>query len=360
MAITIAIANQKGGVGKTTSVIELAACFKRMEYNVLVIDLDQQSNLTDYVGGTKSFKNIFNVLKQELPIKEAIQTVSEFDIIPASESLSKASKELGDAKDVLVLRSVLKEINDDYDFIIIDNSPARDVLLNMTYVAADFLIIPTEADEGSINGIRAIFKDLKGYKDIGWSDAEVMGVILTKTERTGMHDYGRDQIKDILENEFHSDAFLAETRKSIVASEAKTEGASMQSIKTHSKPAIDYREIADIILEKILGESDSDVSDNTSNNTSDNDSELSNVNNSEETEFSTVNNSDISDNSEETSEEAYNKVLNEALNNIPDTEDISVEEFFSQIGSDIPKDAPVPERKNVPAEEGTESDLFDD
>jgi len=254
MAIKIAVANQKGGVGKTTSVIELAACFKQMNYSVLVIDLDQQSNLTDYVGGKQSFKNIFNVLKGEVPIREAIQQTSEFDIIPATESLSKATKELGEAKDVLMLKQVLKEINEDYDFIFIDNSPARDVLLNMTYIAADFFIIPTEADEGSINGIRAIFKDLKQFRDIQWSDAEVMGIILTKTERTGMHDYGRDQIKELLENEYHSNAFYAEIRKSIVASEAKTEGISMQSGKTHSKPAIDYRDIADLILDVILGE----------------------------------------------------------------------------------------------------------
>ena len=259
MAIKIAVANQKGGVGKTTSVIELAACFKQMGYNVLVIDLDQQSNLTDYVGGTPGFKNIFNVLKQEIPIRDAIQHAAEFDIIPASESLSKAAKELGEAKDVLMLRQVLKEVNEDYDFIFIDNSPARDVLLNMTYIAADFIIIPTEADEGSINGIRAIFKDLVGYKDIGWSDAEVMGIILTKTERTGMHEYGRKQIRELLDNEFHSNAFFAEIRKSIVASEAKTEGVSMQSGKTYSRPAIDYRDIANMILEIILGEDETDV-----------------------------------------------------------------------------------------------------
>ena len=268
MAIKIAVANQKGGVGKTTSVIELAACFKQMNYSVLVIDLDQQSNLTDYVGGTQSFKNIFNVLKGEVPIREAIQQTSEFDIIPATESLSKATKELGEAKDVLMLKQVLKEINEDYDFIFIDNSPARDVLLNMTYIAADFFIIPTEADEGSINGIRAIFKDLKQFRDIQWSDAEVMGIILTKTERTGMHDYGRDQIKELLENEYHSNAFYAEIRKSIVASEAKTEGISMQSGKTHSKPAIDYRDIADLILDVILGEDEGSDTETTNENES--------------------------------------------------------------------------------------------
>ena len=258
MAIKIAICNQKGGVGKTTTVIELAACMKQLGYAVLAVDLDQQCNLTDYIGAKHATNNIFGVLKQEVSIKDAVEKTEEFDIIPGSEALSKASKELGEAKDVLVLKKVLNELNDDYDFIFIDNSPARDVLLNMTYIAADYLIIPAEADEGSISGIKAIFKDLQGYKDINWSDADVLGVILTKTENTGMHNYGREQIQDLL-NAFHSNAFFEEIRKSIVATEAKTEGVSMQSGKKHSKPAYDYRYIADLILKIVTGEDDTET-----------------------------------------------------------------------------------------------------
>lgn len=254
MAITIAVANQKGGVGKTTTVIELAACMRQMGFAVLVVDLDQQANLTAYSGGTQSANNSFTVLKGMVPIDAAIQHTEEFDLLPASESLSKAAKELGEPTDVLKLRQVLKFVNNTYDFIFIDNSPARDVLLNMTYVAADYIIIPTESDEGSVNGIRAIFNDLKAYHDINWSDADVLGVIMTKTERTGMHDYAREQITDLLREELHSEAFFVEVRKSIVASEAKTEGMSMQSGKHHSKPAIDYREVAETILDYVLGE----------------------------------------------------------------------------------------------------------
>lgn len=274
MAIKIAVCNQKGGVGKTTTAIELAACMKNIGFSVLAIDLDQQCNMTDYIGAQRSRDNIFSVLKGEISIKDSIQHLTEFDMIPASEALSKATKELGEAKDVLMLRKVLTEINDDYDFIFIDNSPARDVLLNMTYVAADYLIIPAVADEGSVTGIKAIYQDLKGYKDIEWSDADILGIILTRVEKTGMKEYTLTQIKDLIENEFHSKIFIEEIRKSVVADEAKAEGTSMQAGKKHSKPAFDYRNVADLILDIVVGDGAApDASGDISGDTSENESE---------------------------------------------------------------------------------------
>lgn len=252
MAITIAVANQKGGVGKTTSTIELAACLKEQGYNVLAVDLDQQSNLTRYISANPKEKGIYNVLKEEISATDAIQHTDEFDILSASEELSKADKEFGEAVDVLKLRKVLKSVNDIYDFILIDNNPSRNVLLNMTYIAADYIIIPAEAEEGSIIGIQAVFKDLKTYTDAEWSDAEVLGVILTKYEKTSMHEYGEQKIKEALENE-NSDAFLLRVRKSIVANECKSEGSSMQSGKKYSNPAMDYRKIGQEIIQRVIG-----------------------------------------------------------------------------------------------------------
>lgn len=251
MAIVISIANQKGGVGKTTSSIELGACFQKKGYKVLLIDLDQQANLSRYTSANVSADGIYNVLKGEADIAEAIQHTNEFDVLSASEELSKADKEFGGYRDALILKKSLRPINDIYDIILIDNNPARNRLLDMTYIASDYIIIPAEAEEGSIYGIRAIFKDLKAFKEDGFSDAEILGVILTKVEKTGMHEYGEEQIKEVLSSE-DSDAFVMKVRKSIVANEVKSEGTSMQAGKKLSKPAADYRIIADEILKRIV------------------------------------------------------------------------------------------------------------
>ena len=246
----LAVANQKGGVGKTTSAIELAACLTQREYKVLAIDLDQQANLTRYLGADATDNGIYKVLKREIKTKDAIVHTDEYDIIPSSGALSKAPKEFGDAKDILLLRAVLRDIEKDYDFVVIDNGPSRDVLLNMSYIASDFLIIPAEAEEGSIAGIQSIFDDLKSYHEIGWSNAEVLGIILTKYEKTGMHEYIQERIREVL-TENQSDAKLWLVRKSIVASEAKSEETSMQAGKKNSKPAIDYRNLTDEIIDMI-------------------------------------------------------------------------------------------------------------
>lgn len=253
MSIVIAIANQKGGVGKTTSTIELAASLKAEKYKVLVIDLDQQANLTRYISANQNKKGIYDVLKGDVKINEVIQDTEEFDVVAASEELSKADKEFGESLDVLKLKKAIKNIEDEYDFVLIDNNPARNVLLNMTYVASDYVVIPAEAEEGSVVGIRAVFKDLKKYKEAEWSDADVLGIIFNKYERTGMHEYGEQMIKDALKEE-DSDAFIMKVRKSIVASECKSEGTSMQTGKRFSNPAVDYRKIAKEIIHRVVNE----------------------------------------------------------------------------------------------------------
>lgn len=253
MAIKIALANQKGGVSKTTSTIEIAASLKNRNYSVLVVDLEQQADTTKYSGGDVRRKGVYEVLKETALIKEVIQKSDEFDILSASSELSKADDEFTKPTDVLKLRKALKDVNDDYDFIIIDTNPGRNRLLNMAYIAADYIIIPTDADDGSVAGIEAVFNDLQEYKDAEWSDAEVMGVIYAKYENTGMHRYQEGVIRELLD-EKQKDAFLMKVRKGIAATECKTERTSMQAGKKYSNPAMDYRRIADAIIDRVTGE----------------------------------------------------------------------------------------------------------
>lgn len=253
MAIKIALANQKGGVGKTSSSIELAACFVNKKYSVLVVDLEQQKDTTKYSGGNTFLPGIYDVLKGDMPASAAIQHVDEFDLLSASEALSNADSDFSKPTDVLRLKKVLQEVNDQYDFIIMDTNPGRNRLLNMTYIAADYILVPTDTDEGSVDGIRSVFADLKEYRDAGWSDAEVLGIIFTRYEKTGMHKYTDDMILKVLK-ENSSDAFFMKVRKGIAVSECKTEGTSMQKGKKYTNPAADYRKVADKIIEIVTKE----------------------------------------------------------------------------------------------------------
>lgn len=249
MAITLAIVNQKGGTGKTTSAIEIAACLKNKKKKVLVIDLDQQTNLTRDIGGDPFSDGIYDVLVDDKDIMSCIQKNPEFDLLSSSEQLSKVPGLLSDAADVVRLKEVLEPVQDKYNYIVCDCSPARDLLLNMAYVAADYLIIPAEAEKGSILGIEAVFNDLKKYRKAKLSGAEILGVILTKYERTGMHKFGEEQIRAVLDRE-ESTAFLMQVRKSIAANETKEEGGSLQTGKKNTNPAKDYRDITDEIIRR--------------------------------------------------------------------------------------------------------------
>lgn len=252
-AVRIALANQKGGVGKTTSSIELAACFSQKKYKVLVVDLEQQMDTTKYSGGNYHLPGIYEALSGTISPKDAIQKLPEFDILSASPKLSKADDEFSKPTDVLKLKKVLNSVDDDYDFIFIDTNPGRNRLLNMAYIASDYLIIPTDVDDGSVDGIRSVFADLEEYKEAEWSNAEVLGVIFTRVENTGMHRYQEEQIQEIL-NEKAPDAFLMKVRKGIAATECKSEGTSMQVGKPTSNPASDYRKIANKILDLLTKE----------------------------------------------------------------------------------------------------------
>lgn len=205
MTKTIMVSNQKGGVGKTTTTLELGAIYARKGKRVLVIDLDGQVNLSMYANAKYDDKNIPTIRDVLLEIKEilkhseperdedtddgeediitkSIQTTSEgFDIIAGHRNLSNALAEFSDITDVFLLKELISCL-EDYDYILIDSAPARSPLLNMGYVAANYCLILTEADKASQDGVRQVVTDIKLLKKSNMSDIVVLGILLNKNE----------------------------------------------------------------------------------------------------------------------------------------------------------------------------------
>lgn len=251
MARTIVIANQKGGVGKTTTAIELAAALSDLKKKVLLIDLDQQANLSKYVGASLQHISIYDALHGKARIKEAIQHTNICDVIASSPELSKADREFVDADDVFLLADLIDFVKIDYDYIVLDNNPSRNVLLTMSYVAGQDVIIPTECDAGSIDGIAAINRDIVKLRDgrMSFSKARVMGLVLTKSERTIMHSVADEELQN-LALQIGGNPFILSVRKSIVVSECKKVCQSLQQYARWSAPAMDYRKIAEEIIRR--------------------------------------------------------------------------------------------------------------
>lgn len=251
----IAIINQKGGVGKTTSVIELAASLHDLGKRVLIIDFDQQCNLTQYNGIETDKKSIYDVICGKLPALDAIQKCAKYDIIAGSEKLSKADREFIDHDDIYLLSDTIDIVSEQYDYIFIDNNPARNILLTMAFVAADYIIAPTECDDGGISGVITTYKDLNKLRESRnqLSHAEILGIILTKFEKTSMHSMALETLVEFIDEKMKEKPTLYTVRKSIAASEAKKMNQSLQEFKKYSTVAVDYRKIANDIVEKENG-----------------------------------------------------------------------------------------------------------
>lgn len=265
MSTIIALANQKGGVGKTTSTIELATILTDLGKRVLTIDMDQQCNLTKNADADRSVPSIYDLFsKEDIDadyINSAIQKTSAgYSIIAGSPEMSKADKTFDEATDVYLLNDLLDALSEDFDYFLIDNAPARNTALNMSYIAADYFIMCADTGEDSIDGIDAIAKDMMKFHKSGkrsLSNAKILGVIVTRFRDTNIGDAVLDIIKDKLETEVpdvikpDEAPFVMRVRLAAAVDEAKMVHKPLQKYKKSSTAAIDYRYVVDEIIRRI-------------------------------------------------------------------------------------------------------------
>ena len=252
MGKVIGVINQKGGVGKTTATIELANTIAAKKKKVLVIDLDQQGNLTKYVGADTSLPSIYDVLQAEKPTSEAIQKCGRIDVIASSKELSKADKEFVEHDDIFLLEDVIELVKDDYDIIMIDNGPARSTLLTMAYVASDYIIIPAEADDGSIDGVEEVHADVIKYRQgkRPITDAKIVMLLLNRYENTVMHQNVKENLNEMAES-FEDHPIVVTIRKGIVATESKSFKQAIFDYDQNSNVSQDYQAAVKKLLKEV-------------------------------------------------------------------------------------------------------------
>ena len=196
MAVTIAVINNKGGSGKSTTVCALASMLEMINKKVLVIDADPQGNSSqvfrvfdpDSLGGT------YDLFFNDIPTKDIVKisSNSNVNVIPAdqkhwdtTEELSLLSKEKGRREATLILRNRLKEVQNDYEFIIIDNSPARGILADNVLVASDYVLTPVEVEGFSYEAIKMVLGDIIRIKENYNPDLAFLGALFVMaTPRT--------------------------------------------------------------------------------------------------------------------------------------------------------------------------------
>ena len=183
MAKTIAIANQKGGVGKTTTAVNLAAALGRLNQRVLLIDFDPQANATSGVGVRRGSvqRNIYHVLVLQEPIENVVlPTDFGFQVVPSDRNLAGAEIELVDMPDrESVLRHAVAPLLERYDYILLDCPPALSLLTLNALVAANSLLIPIQCEYYALEGVSELFNTLAQVRRSLNPQLEIEGLLLT-------------------------------------------------------------------------------------------------------------------------------------------------------------------------------------
>lgn len=256
MTKVIGFISAKGGVSKSTSTVEIATIFHKKGKRVLVIDLDENCSLSKNVGADLTTnKTIYEVLHATENVFDCIQHNELFDIITGSQSLSRVPKEFVEDDDNFLLLDLMDIIKNDYDYVFIDNAPSRSKLLTMTYIAVDYVIIPTVCDEASTDMIVQTEKDIKKLVENRHHDshAQVIGYVLTSYRNTAMHSIALEKIQEFA-NQKEVPPFVLTVSEAIIMSEVKTYHTAVYTEKVTSKTKKireEYLAIADAILKRV-------------------------------------------------------------------------------------------------------------
>ena len=245
----IAIVNQKGGVGKSTTALSLAAGLHEQGKRVLLIDLDAQGNLTDTAGASRS-RAIFDVLEKELPIEQAILPTSQGDIIPSAAGLVSADKLITDTGKEFCLREALEAIKSDYDYIVIDTPPSLGILTVNALTAADGAIIPAQADSYSLQGIRNLHSTIKTVRQYCNPKLVIMGILITRyNSRAVIGREAVDLISDTAAN-MGTRVYATKIREGVAIKESQAMKQNIFAYAPKSNVALDYA----ALIEEILNE----------------------------------------------------------------------------------------------------------
>jgi chromosome partitioning protein len=243
----IAFANQKGGVAKTTTTLNLGVAFKEQGLRVLVIDLDPQGNLTMSQGFNPDSidRSMYDVLVHRLPIEEVIRT-AEVDVAVSSIDLAGAelalSSMIGRER---ALEKAIAPIRENYNYILIDTPPSLGILTINALVASDGVIVPVQCEYLSLRGLVQLENTLSMIRENLNPDVGIQGILPTMFDKRTLH--SREAI-DILEENFGDLVFDTKIRKTIRYAEAPVKGTSVLAYDPTGDAAQAYRRLAKEVL----------------------------------------------------------------------------------------------------------------
>ena len=246
---TIAIINQKGGVGKSTTTVNLAAALGKQGRKVLIVDFDPQGNSTSGIGVDKEELSqcIYDALLHDVPAEQLIHdTVSErVFIIPATIQLAGA--EIEPMARETRLKDLLDPVKEEFDFILIDCPPSLGLLTINALAAADSVLIPIQCEYYALEGVTKLLESMRMVKGRINKDLDTYGVLMTMYDsRTSLS----NQVVEEVQNYFGDTAFKTCIPRSVKVSEAPSYGMPVIEYAPHNKGAIAYMDLAKEVIRR--------------------------------------------------------------------------------------------------------------
>lgn len=251
MSRIIAIANQKGGVGKTTTAVNVSACLAKMGKKVLLIDIDPQGNATSGLGvDKKSETTIYEVLINSASLSEAIikTDYKNLDICPSSAALSGAEVELVNMMGrEYQLKTALADVSDGYDYIFMDCPPSLGMITLNAFTACDSVLVPIQCEYYALEGLSSLTNTIKRVKKVLNKDIEIEGVLLTMFDaRTNLAIQVVDEVKKF----FSDKVYRTIIPRNVRLSEAPGFGQPVIVYDSASRGAESYLDLAEEIIER--------------------------------------------------------------------------------------------------------------
>ena len=248
MSKVISISNHKGGVGKTTSAINIGAGLNKLKKKVLLIDLDPQANLSQSLGVIEPERTIYGAIRGEYSL-QPIEILKGLDLIPSTLDLSGAEIEMsGEAGREYILKELIDPIRDSYDFIIIDSPPSLGLLTINSFTASDEILIPLQAQYLALQGLTKLIEVVDKIKRRLNKELKVGGVFITQYDSRKV--LNRD-VAETIKAHFKDEVFKTKIRDNIALAEAPANGLDIFRYSPKSYGAEDYLSLSKEILKKI-------------------------------------------------------------------------------------------------------------
>lgn len=244
----IAVINQKGGVGKSTTAATVAAGLSLKGYKTLSIDLDAQANLTYTAGAKTTGSTALGVLTGEAKAEDAIQHTDSGDIIAANKALAGADAFIADTGKEYRLKEALESVSAAYDYIIIDTPPALGILTINALTACDSVIIPAQADIYSLQGIEQLAETMKPVKKYCNPSLKIEGILLTRYSPRSVLSREVAELAEQLAARLGTKVFKATIREAIAVKEAQISQQTLYQYAPKAKVTEDYTALIEELI----------------------------------------------------------------------------------------------------------------